>query len=160
MDDRKREVLMKAALWTKLKCAGPLLDFDSELQRFLSWLPPAFYPLLTKFREQQLCHRQAASSAERIEIEQQALRNLRGYLINIPERQLLNEFYNRIDTAHGNSVEARQAALSGEVIDSDMDIRQIDALCHWLEDFRHSKHREIACWLLRLLQAWRLERGC
>lgn len=148
---------MKAALWTKLKCAGPLLDFDSEMQRFLYWLDPRLRPLVVKVRKWQQRYRQASGLEAHLDIERQALRDLRHLSLNIPEQPLIDEFLARAEQAHTRSVAARQTALSGETIDLNLDDKLLDALQIWLADC--PEHREVAAWLSRMMQAWRAERG-
>ncbi|MDX1301472.1 hypothetical protein [Photobacterium sp.] len=148
---------MKAALWTKLKCAGPLLDFDNEMQRFLYWLDPPLRPLVVKCRKWQQRYRQASGVELHLDIERQALRDLRRLSNNIPEQPLIDEFLARAERAHNRSLAARQAALSGKTIDLDLDDELIDALLNWLST--RPEHREIAAWLSRVLRAWRAERG-
>jgi len=149
---------MKAALWTKLKCAGPLQDFESEMQRFLYWLPPPFHPLITIFRKWQRRFRQANSAAARLMLEQQAVGELLKHPINYPERDLLVDFLKRIESALKASNEARRTALEGEAIDTSLDDKLLDELLDWLKKYRHSQQREIALWLSRMMEAWRLER--
>lgn len=148
---------MKAALWAKLKCAGPLLDFDSEMQRFLYWLDPQLRPLVVKGRSWQRRYRQASGVEAHLEIEQQALQDLRRHLINMPGQPLILEFLERAEHAHNRSLAARHAALTGKTIDMNLDDELIDALLTWLAT-RH-EHCEIAAWLSRMLRAWRAERG-
>ncbi|WP_432473080.1 hypothetical protein [Amphritea sp. HPY] len=148
---------MKAALWTKLKCAGPLLDFNSEMQRFLYWLDPRLRPLVAKGRRWQQHYRQASGVEAHLDIERQALQDLRHLSINMPEQPLINGFLARAARAHNRSLAERQAALSGKTINLNLDDELIDALLIWLAT-RH-EHREIAAWLSRMLQAWRTERG-
>ena len=148
---------MKAALWTKLKCAGPLLGFDNEMQRFLYWLDPRLRPLVIRGRKWQQRYRQASGVEARLDIEKQALRDLRHLSVNMPEQSLIDEFLARAERAHNRSLAARQAALSGKTIDLNLDDELIDALLIWLAT-RH-EHREIAAWLSRMLRAWRAERG-
>lgn len=148
---------MKAALLTKLKCAGPLLDFDSEMQRFLYWLHPQLRPLIIKVRKWQRRYRQASGVEAHVEIERQALRDLRHLLINTPEQPLIVEFLERAERAHNRSLAVRHAALNGNTIDMNLDDELIDALLIWLAT-RH-EHREISAWLSRMLQAWRAEIG-
>jgi len=149
---------MKAALWTKLKSAGPLLSFASELQRFLPWMPIAMYPLIAAFQTWQQRYYQELHSVERIKLEHDALRSLRGYLIHIPERKLLLDFFNRLEMAQKKSTDGREAALLGEIVDADLDDRQIAQLLDWLEHRSYGENREIACWLVRMLRAWHQER--
>lgn len=148
---------MRAALWTKLKCAGPLLDFDNEMQRFLYWLDPQLRPLVIRGRKWQQRYRQADSVDARLDIERQALQDLRRLTLNIPEQPLIDEFLARAEHAHNRSLAARQAALSGKTIDSNLDDELIDALLIWLAN--QSEHREVAAWLSRMLRAWRAEKG-
>ena len=148
---------MKAALWAKLKSAGPLLDFDSEVQRFLYWLPPHLRPLVVKGRGWQRRYHHASGVEAHLDIERQALRDLRRYLINMPEQPLIHQFLKRSERAYSLSLEARQAALSGKAIDTNLDDELIDALLIWLAT--RPEHREIAVWLSRMLRAWRAERG-
>ncbi|MCW8331555.1 hypothetical protein MD588_22415 [Photobacterium sp. SDRW27] len=148
---------MKAALWTKLKCAGPLQDFDNELQRFLYWLDPRLRPLVVKGRKWQQRYRQASGVEAHLDIERQALQDLRHLSLNIPEQPLIDEFLSRVEYAHSRSLAARQAALSGKNIDLNLDDELIDALLIWLAT--RTKHRETAAWLSRMLRAWRPERN-
>lgn len=148
---------MKAALLTKLKCAGPLLDFDSEMQRFLYWLHPRLRPMVVKARRWQQSYRKASGVEAHMDIERLALHDLRNLPINMPEQQLIDEFLNKVEHAHNRSLEARQAALSGKAINMNLDDELIDDLLIWLAT--RSEHREIAAWLSRMLQAWRAERG-
>ena len=148
---------MKAALWTKLKCAGPLLDFDSEMQRFLYWLDPELRPLVVRIRKWQQRYRQASGVEPHLDIERQALRDLRRLSNNIPEQPLIDEFLARAERAHNRSLAARQAALSGKTIDLNLDDELNDALLNWPAS--RAEHREIAAWLSRMLRAWRAERG-
>lgn len=148
---------MKAALWTKLKCAGPLLGFDSEMQRFLYWLDPRLRPLVIRVRMWQQRYRQASGVEARLDIERQALQDLQRLSLNIPEQPLIGEFLVRAERAHNHSVAARQAALGGKTIDPNLDDEQLDVLLNWLAT--RSEHREIAAWLSRMLRAWRSERG-
>lgn len=148
---------MRTALWTKLKCAGPLLDFDYEMQRFLYWLDPRLRPLVIRGRKWQQRYRQADRVDARLDIERRALQDLRRLSLNIPEQPLFDEFLARAEHAHHRSLAARQAALSGKTIDSNLDDELIDALLVWLET--RPEHREIAVWLSRMLRAWRNERG-
>lgn len=149
---------MKAALWTKLKCAGPLLDFEGELQRFLYWLPPSIHPLIVIFRSWQQRFHQASSAAERLILERQAVGELLKHPINGPEKFLLVGFLKHLESALKASNEARRAALEGETIDASMDDRLMEEILDWLNQYRHSQQREIAYWLSRMMEAWRLER--
>ncbi len=147
---------MRAALWTKLKCAGPLLGFDSEMQRFLYWLDPRLRPLVIRGRKWQHRYRQASDVEARLDIERQAIRDLQRLSIDMPEQPLIDEFLQQAEQAHTRSLAARQAALSGKTINMNLDDELIDALLFWLTT--HPEHREIAAWLSRMLKAWRAEK--
>ncbi len=148
---------MKAALWARLKSAGPLLDFNSEVQRFLLWLPPYMGPVIARGRWWQRRYRDTAGVEARMDIEQQALSDLRRLLINVPERPLIHEFLMRAEQAHSRSLAVRQEALGGKTVDTGLDDELIDGMLQWLED--RYQHREIAAWLARMLCAWRTERN-
>lgn len=149
---------MNTALETKLKCAGPLLDFDSEMQRFLFWLPPSIRPLLVLFRDWQQRYRQAGKPIERIEIEQQAVRDLRQYLVHIPEYPFLVEFMAHAENALVTSAKSRRHALEGKTIDRHLDDKLFDGLLAWLAGYHPGPYQDIAGWLARLLMAWKNER--
>lgn len=148
---------MKTALRTKLKCVGPRLDFDSEMQRFLYWLDPRLRPLVVRSRKWQQRYLQAEGVEARLNIEKQAIRDLQRLSIKMPEQQLIHEFLARAEIAHNRSLAAREAAISGKTINSNLDDELIDALLSWLET--RPKHREVAAWLSRMLQAWRADKG-
>lgn len=147
---------MKVALRTKLKCAGPLRDFDTEVQRFLYWLPPQLRPLVVKGRSWQRCYRQASGVEAQLEIERRGLQDLRRLQVNLPEQSLIHEFLERAEQARRRSVEARHAALAGKAIDGQLDDTLIDGLLRWLAE--HPEHSEVADWLSRMVRAWWNER--
>lgn len=163
---------MKAALWVKLKASGPILSFDQEFRRFKPWIPDRLMPLTTYFW---LCYsntpgiHQSSSSAsekaarpiqvaERLDIEHEVLTELYRRAAEFSQYPILCQFIERLMDARAQSLDARQKLLAGQKIDSDFDDQLYANLLLWLGGFRHSKQREIAGWLERLLVAWWYER--
>ncbi|WP_108650965.1 hypothetical protein [Dongshaea marina] len=148
---------MKPALWTKLKSVGPPLDFDSEMQRFIFWLPTHVRPFALRVRRWRKLYLQAADVNTRVKIEQQALLDLRRSLSSIPERALIFAFLKKVEDAYHLSLATRRDALTGTLINTKLDDELIDSLEVWLEACRG--HREVRSWLLRMLRAWRVQRN-
>lgn len=150
---------MKAALWTKLKAAGAVRGFDDELDHFKRWLPPAFNPLLKNVDCWRARYRQADTVPERIKIEKMALQQFLQLKLNIPEQAFFSAFIRRIESTYTISLDARNSALKGELIDPMLEEKLLDELIIWLQSCKHGPSREYSTWLLRLVIAWRMDRN-
>jgi len=150
---------MKAALWTKLKAAGAVREFDDELEHFKRWLPRPLDPFLKNFDSWLARYKQAGTVSERIKIEKMALQQFLQLKLNIPEQAFFSEFIGRIETIYTISLDARNTALKGELIDPMLEEKLLDELIIWLQSCKHGPNREYSTWLLRLVIAWRLERN-
>jgi len=148
---------MRAALWCKLKSAGPPVHPREEIARFTLWLPPQMHPFLTEALQWIQRYEEENTVPGRMRIERQALAALRPYLNNMPEKSLMRAFLRRVEDTMQRSIAAREAALQGERIDEYLDERLLTALDTWLAQRRSAYERELAAWLRRLLMAWRVQ---
>ncbi|WP_157619189.1 hypothetical protein [Psychromonas aquimarina] len=146
-------------MWTKLKVAGAVQSFDEELEHFKRWLPPPLSPLLKNFQSWLARYRQASTVSERIKIEQMALQQFLQLQLKTPEQPFFSEFFRRIENIYNISLDTRNTALQGELIDPMLEEKLLDELITWLQSCRHGANREYSTWLLRLLAAWRLDRN-
>jgi len=148
---------MRAALWCKLKSAGPPVHPREEIARFSLWLPPRMHPFLTEALQWIQRFEGEKTVPERMRIERQALAALRPYLNNMPEKPLMRAFLYRVEDAMQRSLAAREAALQGDRVDEHLDERLLAGLDAWLAQRRSAYERELAAWLRRVLQAWRTQ---
>jgi hypothetical protein len=114
---------------------------------------------LVSFRTWQQRYRQTLSVVGRIEVERQALKEMRRLVRRLPEQRLCDEFFDRADEALKRSTDARRSALEGKAVEADLDGRLYRDLLDWLAGYQQGPQREIASWLARMLRAWWAERG-
>ena len=150
---------MKAALWTKLKSTGPVGSFTKEMERFVLWLPVEMLPLIVSLRRwvQQFGEEDVAE--RRIDLELAAIHDIRDDLSGFSDSQMLGEFLDQAEAVIIESRRARQSALSGEPVASDLEDRMVENIQAWLRSYRHDLgRRALAAWLLRMIEIWQLQK--
>lgn len=150
---------MRAALWTKLKSAGPVGSFGEEMQRFISWLPNDLRPMLAILRRRVNAFNTEADPARRLDIEIDTVKELQAYPAEGPEQLLVIELLAKVENLLLQSKAERRAALRGEPVDSALEERMLDDIRHWLECQRQPERRDMAGWLLRLMMCWQRQRA-
>ncbi|MDQ7010300.1 MAG: hypothetical protein Q9M29_00630 [Mariprofundaceae bacterium] len=150
---------MRAALWSKLKSAGPVGNFDEEMQRFIFWLPNDLRPMLAVLRRRVDAFNREADPARRLEMEIDTVKELQAYPAEGPEQRLVIELLAKVESLLLQSKATRRAALRGEPVDSAPEERMLDDIRHWLECQRQPERRGLAGWLMRLMVCWQRQRA-
>jgi len=149
---------VRAALWSKLKSAGPVGSFDVEMQRFISWLPEDLRPMLAVVRQRVEVFHSETNPARRLEIEISTVQALRAYPAEGEEQRLIRELLARLENLLRQSQAARQAARRGEAVDAALEERMLTDIEHWLGRQRQPERRAVAGWLMRLMTCWKRQR--
>jgi len=150
---------MRAALWTKLKSAGPVGSFDEEMQRFISWLPDDLRPMLAVLRRRVDAFNREADPARRLDMEIDTVKELRTYPAETPEQRLVVELLAQVEGLLLQSKAVRRAALRGEPVNSELEERMLDDIRYWLECQHQPERRAVAGWLIRLMMCWQHQRS-
>jgi hypothetical protein len=150
---------MKSALWAKLKSTGPVGSFTEEMDRFALWLPVDMLPLIVSLRKWVQRFGEEDVAEHRIALELAAIYDIRDGLNTVSDYQLLGEFLDRTEAVIVESRQARQSALSGEPVASDLEDRMVRNIQAWLHSYQHDlDRRAIAAWLLRMIEIWQRQK--
>jgi len=147
---------MNAALWTKLKVAGPVRSAPEELERFQFWLPVTWQPLNGLIVRAVSEFQTLGSTAKRWDFEDHVLNRVRQYLGlrgYIFCSDLLREFVDEIKRCVDQNKQMRLRALNGERLELDSEEDMVRRLRHWLH-MRKEGPKEIVALLERLVDAW------
>ncbi len=155
--DRNRS----AALWTRLKCAGPCRSLADEFEYLAGWLPAYLRPLLLRVRHWRSLQATARQGAQRLALEKRALEDLQRTALACGAPAPVAGFLERLLAAHALTRQARLEALTGSVQNPQLEEQELDALDVWLERGKDAPltERMVAGWLQRLLRCWRKERA-
>jgi hypothetical protein len=149
---------MKAALFAKVKAAGPVHHPQQELARLLLWWPRHLYPVARRLqywierfeRERGISERQAVESAALSDLEQRLIHAPAG-----PETELTLRFVRGVARGVKESRAARQNAREGHSVPLDLEEAHAGKLQSWLQwEARLPERMAVASALLRLLRAW------
>jgi len=147
---------MNAALWTKLKVAGPVRSAPEELERFQFWLPVTWQPLNGLIVRAVSEFQSLGSTEKRWDFEDHALNQVRQYLDlhgYIFCSDLLRNFVDEIKRYVDQNKQLRLRALNGERLELDSEEDMVRGLRHWLHR-RKEGPKEIVALLDRLVEAW------
>ncbi len=148
---------MNAALWTKLKAAGPVRSVPEELERFRFWLPVSWQPLNTLIISAVAEFQTLASANKRWDFEDDVLNRTRQYLGlhgNIFCVDLLRDFVEEVKSCIERSKQLRLRALNGERVEHDAEEEMVRGLRQWLRMRKKPECRALLAWLERMLEAW------
>jgi len=141
-----------AALWSKLKSAGPVDVFDMELQRFRPWLPAELIPVMTTLIRSRTLMSRCIEAEERCRLERACLQQMKRQLIAVEHREFLETAIGKLEQWQAESLLLRQQSLAAMAIDVDFDRHQMLLWQQWLAS--HGRQMPMAVLLMRLSEAW------
>ena len=149
---------MRAALFAKVKAAGPASHPQQELARLRLWWPRHLYPVARRLLYWMDRFDRAQGVFERQTVEEAALSDLERRLIQAPagpETELALRFVREIARGVAESRAARQQAREGHPVPLDLEEAHAGKLQTWLRrEARSPERMAVESALLRLLRAW------